>query len=146
MTAEADRAQALCDLLLGAAYADDHFHQNEKDFVRAHLVALCGGELPRELAARIDSFDRESFDIARAAAVFAGESKQAKRDLLELIAALHDTDEELDLAEDDYLRDLAKALDAEDSLAGLALDYETHKLRPSLERLGISFPPPPPRA
>jgi uncharacterized tellurite resistance protein B-like protein len=139
-----DPAQALCDLLLGAAYADDHLHENEKDFVRAHLVALCGGELPPDLAARIDAFDRERFDLDRTVAAFAADSHEQKRAILELVAALHDTDEELDLAEDDYLRELARALGAEDALEGLALDYETEKLRASCESLRIVLPPPVP--
>jgi hypothetical protein len=139
-----DRAQALCDLLLGAAYADDHFHENEKDFVRAHLVALCGGELPRDLAANIDAFDRRRFHIPTSAAAFAGDSKEKKRDLLKLVAALHDTDAELDFAEDDYLRSVARALDAEDSLQGLALEYEVQTLRDSFERLSNPLPPPVP--
>ena len=140
-----DRAEALCDLLLGAAYADSHFHEREKAFVRAHLVALCGGELPRELAARIDAFDPTRFTVETAAAAFAPSSTDQKRDLLELVAALHDTDEELDLAEDDYLRALARALAAEDCLGDLALQYSSQKLRSTFDSLRAVLPPPPPR-
>jgi uncharacterized tellurite resistance protein B-like protein len=139
-----DRAEALCDLMLGAAYADDYFHDNEKNFVRAHLVALCGGELPRDLAARIEAFEREEFAVERAAAAFVSDDKEQKRALLELLAALHDTDEELDFAEDDYLREVARAVGAEDALEGLALEYETQKLRRSFESLRLVLPPPVP--
>jgi uncharacterized tellurite resistance protein B-like protein len=140
-----DRAHALCDLLLGAAYADEHFHEREKAFVRAHLVALCGGELPRELASRIEEFEPKSFDLERTAAAFQDDSNDAKRDILELIAALHETDEELAMSEDDYLRELARALGAEDALGGLALEYESKKLRQTFERLSSAVPPPPPK-
>ena len=144
MTAN-DRALALCDILLGAAHADDHFHERETAFVRAHMVAICGGERPRELADRIDAFDPARFDLERTAAAFAGDSEDHKRDLLELVAALHSTDEELDLAEDDYLRAVARAIEAgEGALDGLALDYREEGLQNSFERLRSVTPPPPP--
>ncbi len=140
-----DPARALCDILLGAAYADDYFHERERDFVRAHLVALCGGELPRDLATRIDRFDPASFDLAASAAPFARHSNDAKRDLLELVASLHETDEEIDLAEDDYLRALARALGAEELLGGLTIEHESKPRVESWDRLRALLPPPPPR-
>lgn len=136
-----DRAQALCDILLGAAFADTHFHEREKVFVRAYLVALCGGELPAELAARIDAFDPADFDLRRAAAAFADDTKGQKRDLLQVVAALNESDDEIDLAEDDYLCALARALRADDALSGLALSYESRELRNHLERLEALVPP-----
>lgn len=139
-----DRAQALCDILLGAAFADEFFHEREKDFVRAYLVALCGGELPRELAARIDAFSRDQFELAQAVSAFKNDDDTQRRDLLELVASLHESDEELDFAEDDYLRELAAALGAKHLLDGLTIDYESRQLRASLDRLG-ALPPPVPR-
>lgn len=145
MSDYADRSAALCDILLGAAYADTHFHHREKAFVRAHLVALCGGELPRELAERIEAFDPEMFTLEPAAAAFAADSWQTRRDLLELVASLNDTDGVLDLSEDDYLRRLAGALGAEDALSGLALEYQSAPRTHSFENLRAFLPPPPPR-
>lgn len=140
-----DRALALCDLLLGAAHADDHFHERETALVRAHLVAISGGELSRELAERIETFDPSRFDLERSGAAFAHDSKEQKRDLLELVASLHDADDELDLAEDDYLRAVVRAIEADESaLDGLALDYEVEKLHDTFERVRAT-PPPPPR-
>lgn len=142
-----DRALALCDVLLGAAYADDHFHERETAWVRAYLVAICGGELPRELADRIDAFDPGGFDLERAAAAFTGDSNEQKRDIVKLVAALHDADEELDLAEDDYLRAVARAIDADESaLEGLALEYEVENLQDAFARVGAITPPPLPHA
>jgi uncharacterized tellurite resistance protein B-like protein len=142
-----DRTLAICDLLLGAAHADSHFHDQERDSVRDLLADLHGGgELPAEVEKRIAGFDASAFDLARSAALFRGDSADEKRRLLHLVAAIHDADEELDLAEDDYLRALGTALElpAED-LKGLALEFEVQELRDSFTRLR-STPPPIPGA
>ncbi len=120
-----DRTLAICDLLLD----------------------LCGAdELAPELEARIDGFDATSFDVARAAAPFRGDSMDEKRKLLHLVAAIHDADEELDLDEDDYLRDLAAALALPESdLGDLALDFEVEELREDFTKLS-GGPPPIPEA
>jgi uncharacterized tellurite resistance protein B-like protein len=145
MTA-ADRAQALCDLLLAAAYADAHFHEREKALIRERVAELSGGEVPAELAARIDAFDPAGFDLEETAAAFAGDPPEKKRELLELVAALHEADEELDLAEDDYLRALARGIGAPDgALDGLVLSYEVEALRRSFEGLRATPPPIPKR-
>jgi hypothetical protein len=58
------------------------------------------------------------------------------------VAAINDADDELDLAEDDYLRALAAALDLPASaLEGLALDIEIEELREDFARVR-KLPPP----
>src|SRR5262245_13222267 len=106
-----DRIVPLCDLLLGAAHADKQFKDREREEVRGMLADLTGGKLTTELEARIDTFDPGDFDLASTAAAFRTDSADDKRRLLFLVAAINDADEELDLAEDEYLRALAKALD-----------------------------------
>lgn len=137
-----DRILPLCDLLLGAAYADHQLHAKEKAEVRA-LLADLGGALPAEVDARIASFDPQRFDLAAAAAPFRGDSQDDRRKLLFLVSAIHEADDELDLAEDDYLRALAGALDLPAAaLAGLTVDVESESLEQTFA--AVRRPPPPP--
>ncbi len=138
-----DRTLAICDLLLGAAHADEHFHDEERETVRELLADLHGGEkLPDALEARIEAFTPAGFDVASAAAPFRADSIEERRKLLHLVSAIHDADEELDLAEDDYLRALATALELPaEELSGLALEVEVEELRDSFVRLRSSPPP-----
>src|SRR5688572_6843453 len=105
-----DRTQALCDLLLAAAFADDHLDDREAERVQELLAYMNEGKLPDGLDARIDGFDNKAFDLAKTAAVFKGDSVEDKTHLLSLVAAVHDADDELDLAEDEFLQNLATAL------------------------------------
>ncbi|HWM87731.1 MAG TPA: TerB family tellurite resistance protein [Kofleriaceae bacterium] len=140
---ELDRTSAICDLLLGAAHADSHFHDQERDRVRELLGELHGAdELPAELEARIDAFDPAGFDIASASSGFRADPVEERRKLLHLVAAIHEADEELDLDEDEYLRELAGALDLPaEELSGLALEFEVEELRDSFTRLRATPPP-----
>lgn len=132
-----DRIILLTDLLLGAVHADDEQRGTERDAVRRLLSQLLeGGALPEEVNARIDAFPVESFDLAAAAADFADDPPIQKRQLLELVAAVRDADGEIDLAEDQYMVDLAQALGMDESeYADLTLDYEVEELRSSLASL-----------
>ena len=140
-----DRTLALCDLLLGAAHADAHFSDREREPVRELLADLSGSEeLSPELEARIAGFDPAGFAVASAAAPFAGDSEDEKRKLLFLVAAVHEADEELDLAEDDYLRALAGALDLPAAaLAGLTIDVEVEELEEAFQTVRRGPPPVP---
>jgi uncharacterized tellurite resistance protein B-like protein len=137
-----DRILPLCELLLGAAYADKELHDKEKDTVKSLLRDLAN-DLPSEVDARIGSFDPAKFDLAAAAAPFRDDPEDDRRMVLFLVSAVHDADEELDLAEDEYLRDLAKALALPASaLDGLTVEVETEELKQSLAK--VRRPPPPP--
>ena len=63
-----DRILPLCDLLLGAAYADNQLASQEREEVRAVIKDMAGSELPSEVDARIFTFDPNKFDLNQAAA------------------------------------------------------------------------------
>lgn len=140
-----DRTETICDLLLGAAYSDEHFHEHEKQVILDHLAKLLGGdEVPEAVAARVDHFDPEGFDAAATAKSFASESDDEKMALLKLIGAIHDADDEFSFDEDRYVRQVAEALGVDaDKLVGLTLDYEVEELRESFEKLREDPPPVP---
>jgi uncharacterized tellurite resistance protein B-like protein len=139
-----DRILPLCDVLLGAAYADARFEDQERDEIREILADLSGAKLTPEVEQRIDAFDPKAFDLTRTVAVFKSDDVDDRRRLLFLVAAINDADEELDLAEDDYLRALAVALELPPSaLEGLALEIEIEELRADFAKVR-KLPPPPP--
>lgn len=140
-----DRIAPLCDLLLGAAHADQQFQDRERDEVRNMLADLCGAKLAPELEHRIASFDPVRFDLGATAHAFRTDAPDDRRRLLFLVAALNDADEEVDFAEDAYLRALCSALELPvEALAGLTIDVEIDELHESFSRVRRG-PPPPPR-
>ncbi|MGE0871251.1 MAG: TerB family tellurite resistance protein [Kofleriaceae bacterium] len=142
-----DRVSPLCDLLLGAAYADDQFKDREREAVTETLTELSGAKLAPELENRIKTFTKASFDMTKTASAFKGDSVEDKKRVLQLVAAINDSDDEFDFAEDDYLRALAKALDLPaEALAGLTLDVEIDELQHDFAKIGKLPPPPPPAA
>ena len=139
----ADRILPLCELLLGAAYADKELKDQEKDEVRSLLEGL-GGELPTEVELKITSFDPATFDIKASAAPFKGDSEDDRKKLLYLVAAVNEADDEIDFAEDDYLRDLAAALGLpKAALEGLTVEVETEELKETFKQVRKGPPPVP---
>jgi hypothetical protein len=137
-----DRIAPLCDLLLGAAYADLELKDAEDDEVRSMLTELSGAELTTELEHQIAGFDPATFDLAATAAAFKADPAEDRRRLLSLVAALNDVDDELDFAEDEYLRALCAALDLPASaLDGLKLEYEVEDLRQDFAKVRRGPPP-----
>jgi len=142
-----DRISPLCDLLLGAAYADDNFADREDDEVRGLLQDLSGGELSSEIEAQIAKFDPKAFDLLKTAGAFLSDSEEDRRKLLFLVAAVNDADEEHDFAEDEYLRDLASALFLPaDALKGIVIEMEVEQQREVFQKIRKGPPPPPPGA
>ena len=142
--AELDRTMAICDLLLGAAYADQQFTNHERQIVRELLADLCGGDLPSEIEARVDLFDPKAFDVDKTCASFAGDSEDDRRKLVHLVSAVHEADDELDFAEDDYIRAVAEALNLpEETLTGIAVDFEVEELKEDFDKLRKGPPPVP---
>lgn len=140
-----DRLPQICDLLLGAAHADSRFVERERDEVRELLVELSEAPLTPELEARIKGFAPKAFDLAATAAAFHGDPEDDRRRLLRLVGAITDADDEVDFAEDDYLRALAAALKLPaDALKGLIVDVEVEDLKGNFERVRRGPPPPPP--
>ena len=139
----ADRILPLAELLLGAAYADNELKEQEKDEVRGLLEELAG-ELPTEVEMCIAAFDPAVFSLARSASAFAADSEDDRKKVLFLVSAVHESDEELDFAEDEYLRKLAKALALPDSaLQGLTVEVEAEELKQTFEKVRKGPPPPP---
>ena len=139
-----DRIVPLCDLLMGAAHADAEYKDREDDEVRALLGELVGGDLPIEVETRIASFDPKTFDVVKTAATFRGDPEEDRKRVLVLVAAINDADEEVDFAEDDYLRALCKALDLTDAaLEGLVIDMEVDDMRVELDKVRKGPPPTP---
>lgn len=137
-----DRIALLCDLLLGAAYADLELKDVEDDEVRSMLAELSGAELTTELEHQIASFDPATFDLAATAAAFKADSADDRRRLLFLVAAINDADDEIDFAEDEYLRALCAALELPASaLDGLTLDVEVEDLREDFATVRRGPPP-----
>jgi len=108
-----DRLPLVADLLMDAAHADRHLAGDEKATVRKLLREIMGignTPLPIDLDFRIDEFSPSAFDLTKTAAAFAGDPPAQKRRLLEMCAAVHAADGELDLAEDEHLRRVAGAI------------------------------------
>jgi uncharacterized membrane protein YebE (DUF533 family) len=132
-----DRITAVADLLIGAAHADRRLEGIEKATVFQLLTEILKSRnLPAELSNRIDQFSPGSFSIAKAAAAFARDTPEQKRKLMLLVSAVHESDQEYDLDEDEYLRALGKALGLpEESYRDLVLDIEEIDLAESLEEI-----------
>ncbi|MFO0686608.1 MAG: TerB family tellurite resistance protein [Sandaracinus sp.] len=132
------------DILLGAAHADGTSDGTEVLAVRDLLKELHGGkELPSEVEARIGAFDPKKFSVEKAVAELKKTSKLEGRKLLELCATIRDADEEIDFAEDEYIKSVGKALGMKASeYADLTLDYEVEEAAAALGTK--SLPPKPP--
>ncbi len=129
MTPVSDRIFPLCELLLGAAYADGELHPDEKTEIRALLVELAG-EQRVEVEACIASFEPERFDPSSVIGIFQNDSEAERQKLLLLVSTVIEADETIDLAENEYLCELAKSLALPDSaLAGLTVDVEIEEVR-----------------
>jgi uncharacterized tellurite resistance protein B-like protein len=133
-----DRLPLVADLLMEAAYADDRLHGDEKDAVKKLLCGVLEVQaLPMDLAFRIDEFDAKGFDRTTATTAFANDPPALKKRLLELIAAVHAADGEIDFAEDAHLRAVGEGLGLPaDSFKELVVDVvEEIDLGEDLDRL-----------
>lgn len=132
-----DRIEHICDLLLGAAFADDEFHEREKAQIHELLSKLLGeAGLPGELSQRIEDFEPKSFSLAACAKRFAGDPEADRLKLMELVGAVHEADDEFSFAEDEYLRELGVLLGLESArVESLAFDFEVGGLQESFEVL-----------
>ncbi len=106
-----DRLPLVADLLMDAAYADDRLEGEEKSAVKRMLREILEvPSLPIDLDFRVDEFDPKAFDRDRVLAAFAADPKPLKQRLLELVAAVHAADGEIDFAEDAQLREVGAGL------------------------------------
>jgi len=133
-----DRLPLVADLLMDAAYADDRLEGEEKAAIKRMLREILGlPALPMDLDFRVDEFDPRRFDRAKTLAAFAGDPKDLKQRLLELVAAVHAADGEIDFAEDAQLRAVGAGLGlAPEDFADLVVDVvEEIDLGDNLDRL-----------
>jgi len=145
MLTSGDRIFPLCELLLGAAYADGELHHQEKTEVRA-LLAEVAGEMRIEVEACIASFDPTQFDLKTTASAFRDDPEEDRRRLLLLASTVVDADDQMHFAESDYLRALATALGLPSSaLAGLTVDIEIEEIKETFHAVRKGPPPVPPR-
>jgi uncharacterized membrane protein YebE (DUF533 family) len=136
-----DRIFPLCELLLGAAYADDELHPQEKTEIRALLVELAG-ELRIEVEACIASFEPAKFDLSSIIGIFRDDTEEERHKLLLLVSTVIEADDEIDLAENEYLRQLATALALPPSaLAGLTVDVEVEEIKDTFNAVRRGPPP-----
>lgn len=135
-----DHILTITDLLLGAAYADKRLEGREKEKIRALLGKLSGkSRLPDAVEARFKSFSPAAFDIEAAGKKLAGLGAD-RRKVLEMIAAVTESDDEVDLAEDLFLRRAANAMDLDEKeFSDLVVDFnEIDELEGILgETLGV---------
>lgn len=133
-----DRIELVADILMGAAYTDNHLHGDEKETIKDLLAGmLTEASLPVNLTARIEAFSPKSFDLQATAKAFAADTNEQKRALLQLVVAVNDADQEYDLDEDQYLRKVAFAIGlSSEHFADLVLDIvEESDLGQGLEEI-----------
>jgi uncharacterized membrane protein YebE (DUF533 family) len=136
-----DRIFPLCELLLGAAYADGQFHKQEKTEIRALLTELAG-EMRVEVEACIASFEPDKFKLESIIGVFRDDSEEERKKLLLLASTVIEADDEIDLSENAYLRDLAVALALPTSaLDGLIVDVEIEEVKETFNAVRKGPPP-----
>ena len=121
----------ITDLLLGAAYADKRLEGKELAAIRKMIARLVGTvTVPSKIEDRIRAFNPAKHDVAAATGTLHGLSTADKSTLIELVASVNDSDDELDFDEDAYLRKVASGLGlSPEEIAGLTLDIvETGKI------------------
>lgn len=120
-----DHILTITDLLLGAAYADKRLEGKETKQIRSLLAKLLGAErFPAAVEARFKDFSPAAFDVDAAGKHVAGLGSD-RRKILEMIAAVSESDQEIDLAEDRYLRRAAIAMGlADKDFRDLVVDFQ----------------------
>lgn len=130
-----DRIFPLCELLLGAAYADQELVAQETTEIRALLIELAG-EARVEVEAAIASFDPQAFDLGSLVGYFKDDPEDERRKLLLLASTVIEADEVIDLAENDYLKKLCAGLGLPASaLTGLTLDIEMDEVQETFDQV-----------
>jgi uncharacterized tellurite resistance protein B-like protein len=128
-----DRIFPLCELLLGAAYADGQLQSQEKTEIRALLIELAG-EARVEVEACIAAFEPEKFKPSSVTGFFKDDSEEERRKLLLLVCTVVQADDQIDLAENDYLREVASLLGLPESmLDGLIIDIEMEEVQDTFD-------------
>ncbi len=124
-----ERILPMTDILLGAVYADSERTDAEIEAVKKLLESVFDGDLPADVAARLDDFDAAKFELDAALEPFIADPPELHRKLLELVAAVRDADEIHDLEEDTYITRVAGMLGVPKlAYTDLVLDLEVEDL------------------
>ena len=108
-----ERIHTITELLCAAIYSDGTMMGEEDAEARrvlADLLLTTPQELPPDVDRHIREFNILEFDLAEAVRDFMADPPMKKRRLLELVTKMVDADGEVDLREDQFVRDLAEAL------------------------------------
>ncbi len=127
VTFEADLLPHLSDVLMAGAHADQHLDGREVEAVQKLLKSLIkdADELPDELASRIKEFGNEKFDLKQSIDALGKITAEQRRAVLEMLSKLAEADEEIDMAEDEFLRNVAEAMGSKpEELKGLTVEVE----------------------
>jgi len=140
-----DRIYPLCELLLGAAYADAELHDREKTEIRA-LMTEMAGEQRVEVEACLAAFEPERFDMQATARNFRDDPEADRRRLLRRVSTVSDADDELARAGNDTRRALAEApAPPPPGPEGLTLDIDFEEVKDTFQAVRKGPPPTPPR-
>lgn len=140
------RNELIADLLMGAAFADSRLDGREYEAVKALLAGVMGLDtIPDDMEKRLKAFEPKTFDPASAAASLMLTEEAEKRHLLELVAAVNDADEELDLDEHEYLTKVAEAVGIpREEYGDLTLEVLSVESLQEVSKDLLTPPPPPP--
>jgi tellurite resistance protein len=128
------RLYALADILLGAAYADGSFSEDEQIEVGARLIKAMGGSvLTNDLETRVAIFDPVSFDLADALGRLGVDDMRERAVLLADVAAVIAADGEIEAEERSYLWRLAGmlGLKVDDVVALVGPEWPALSTRPA---------------
>ena len=106
------RNELIADLMMGAAYADKRLDGREVDEVKRLLAGIMEVDaIGDEMTERIATFNHQEFDPVKVVRALGLSDDEEKRHLVEMIAAVTEADEEVDLDESEYLEKVAEALE-----------------------------------
>lgn len=129
MSWNSDQLVLVADILIAAASADGVAQDVERGTVRAIVKEL--GAPTSMLDKRIKGFDAASFDLKKTAASLNLKTSAERRELLQLVARVTESDDVHDLDESDFIVAVAKAIGAtKDEYAGLTISLEESKPPP----------------
>ncbi len=108
-----DEAQlkALCDVLMAAAHADGEFDGLEAGEISDVLAEVISGNLPDALSTQLSRFSAEAFKLCDSVGPLLTLAKPDRLAVLGLVTRVIEADAVHDMAEADFLRALALALD-----------------------------------
>lgn len=129
----AEQLKHIADILMAAAHADGDVQKVEGSAVRDVVKGLAGGQIPRDLAARIDGFKLGAFELEKAAAALNLGAAADRKELLQLVARVTESDDVHDLEESDFIVRVARAIGASrDEYEGLTITLEESVKPPPL--------------